>query len=116
MQQQLVGSNNAQHHQEQQQLQAEQDLDNNIDMASRRQPPLTTVAAAVYGIGVDIAHIPRFRQCFARHGDRFLRRALHPSEIAEFYTKPTAAQPGFLASRCAHSLTTLLVCLRGVLA
>lgn len=53
----------------------------------------------VFGVGVDIAHIPRFQDCFARHGERFLRRAFHPSEIAEFYSKPVAAQPGFLASR-----------------
>ncbi|GAB9462831.1 hypothetical protein Gpo141_00000314 [Globisporangium polare] len=59
------------------------------------------MATKVFGVGVDIAHIPRFADCFARHGERFLRRAFHPSEVAEFRSKPAAAQPGFLASRWA---------------
>lgn len=53
----------------------------------------------IFGVGVDIAHVPRFERCFARHGDRFLRRAFHPSEIREFYGKPLDARPSFLASR-----------------
>lgn len=55
----------------------------------------------VFGVGADVAHVPRFQRAFARHGDRFLRRAFHPNEIHEFHRKPSAARASFLASRCA---------------
>ncbi|TYZ62275.1 hypothetical protein PybrP1_011394, partial [[Pythium] brassicae (nom. inval.)] len=55
----------------------------------------------VFGIGADVAHVPRFQRAFARYGDRFLRRAFHPDEIREFYCKPPAARASFLASRWA---------------
>ncbi|RLN89691.1 hypothetical protein BBJ28_00027160, partial [Nothophytophthora sp. Chile5] len=53
----------------------------------------------VYGIGVDVALVPRFQRSFARFGERFLRRAFHPQEIDEFYARPSAERPAFLASR-----------------
>lgn len=37
----------------------------------------------MFGIGVDIAHIPRFERLLQRHADRFLVKALHPAEIAQ---------------------------------
>ncbi|RLN95268.1 hypothetical protein BBJ28_00027242, partial [Nothophytophthora sp. Chile5] len=55
----------------------------------------------VYGIGVDVALVPRFQRSFARFGERFLRRAFHPQEIDEFYARPSAERPAFLASRWA---------------
>jgi holo-[acyl-carrier protein] synthase len=53
----------------------------------------------VFGVGVDIAHVPRFERCVARHGERFLRRAFHPQEIHEFHAKADTARAAFLASR-----------------
>jgi hypothetical protein len=41
-------------------------------------------ASVMYGIGVDLAHAPRLWRAVTRFGDRFLRRAFHPSEIARF--------------------------------
>jgi len=42
--------------------------------------PLTTLPRTVYGVGVDIAHIPRFARVLARHGQRFLDKCLHEKE------------------------------------
>ncbi|KAG7398239.1 hypothetical protein PHYBOEH_011412 [Phytophthora boehmeriae] len=55
----------------------------------------------VYGIGVDVAVVPRFERSFARFRQRFLRRAFHPSEIEEFYTRPSSERAVYLASRWA---------------
>lgn len=61
--------------------------------------PTQMARTKVFGIGVDIAHTPRFQRCVERHGERFLKKAFHPREIEEFHRKPEAARPGFLASR-----------------
>nr|CCA16412.1 conserved hypothetical protein [Albugo laibachii Nc14] len=55
----------------------------------------------IFGIGVDIAYIPRFRRTFERYGERFLKRAYHPNEIREFQNKSARSRVLFLASRWA---------------
>jgi phosphopantetheine--protein transferase-like protein len=42
------------------------------------------MALSLFGIGVDIAHIPRFGRIVQRWGNRFLRRAYAPSEILRY--------------------------------
>lgn len=53
----------------------------------------------VFGLGVDIAHIPRFARTLERHGERFLKKAYHPTEIEEFYAREPSQRAVFLASR-----------------
>ncbi|KAE8888618.1 hypothetical protein PF005_g1909 [Phytophthora fragariae] len=55
----------------------------------------------VFGVGVDVALVSRFERSFGRFGERLLRRAFHPTEIAEFYARPSAERATFLASRWA---------------
>ncbi|DBA04205.1 TPA: hypothetical protein N0F65_004313 [Lagenidium giganteum] len=55
----------------------------------------------IYGVGVDIAYIPRFVRTFDKFGDRFLQRAYHPEEVKEFYRKSAESRYVFLASRWA---------------
>lgn len=38
----------------------------------------------IYGIGTDIVEVSRVTQIFARHGKRFARHVLNPSEMPEF--------------------------------
>lgn len=42
-------------------------------------------ARGVVGLGIDLVHVPRFEHLLARHEDRFLGRAFHPSEIEQFH-------------------------------
>ncbi|KAF0742515.1 hypothetical protein Ae201684P_008342 [Aphanomyces euteiches] len=57
---------------------------------------------AIVGVGVDIVRSSRLRQAFDRHGDKFLRRYLHPKEIHQFQRlSDPQAQTQFLASRWA---------------
>jgi holo-[acyl-carrier protein] synthase len=56
------------------------------------------------GIGVDLAHIPRFERVYARFGERFLAKCLHPAEIHRFHRlqrKDNGRHWSFLASRWA---------------
>lgn len=53
----------------------------------------------VFGLGVDIAHIPRFARTFERHGERFLNKAFHPTEIEAFYAREPSQRAVYLASR-----------------
>ena len=39
--------------------------------------------SSTFGVGVDIAHIPRFAGIYKRHGLHFLRKCLHPDEIVQ---------------------------------
>ena len=39
---------------------------------------------SIYGIGTDIVEVSRVTQIFARHGKRFVRHVLNPSEMPEF--------------------------------
>lgn len=55
----------------------------------------------VFGVGVDVAYVPRFRQTLARFGERFLRRAFHPTEAAELRARRPEDRAAFLASRWA---------------
>uniref|UniRef100_H3GWT4 4'-phosphopantetheinyl transferase domain-containing protein n=2 Tax=Phytophthora ramorum TaxID=164328 RepID=H3GWT4_PHYRM len=57
--------------------------------------------ARVFGIGVDVALVSRLERSFARFGERLLRRAFHPAEIAEFHARPSGERATFLASRWA---------------
>lgn len=59
------------------------------------------MAWRVFGIGVDVALVSRFERSFARFGPRLLRRAFHPSEIEQFYARPSGERAMFLASRWA---------------
>jgi phosphopantetheine--protein transferase-like protein len=59
------------------------------------------VASRVFGVGVDVAHVPRFRRTLARFGERFLRRAFHPEEVAELRARRPEDRAVFLASRWA---------------
>lgn len=57
---------------------------------------------SVFGVGTDIAFIPRFTRILRLHQDRFLRRALHPLEVCAFLAIPNSEHTQrlrFLASR-----------------
>lgn len=41
----------------------------------------------IFGIGSDIAYIPRFKQWFHRCGERAVKKILTPSEIIDFYQR-----------------------------
>lgn len=58
-------------------------------------------ATRVFGVGVDVAHVPRFARTLARFGERFLRRAFHPREVAELRARRPEDRAAFLASRWA---------------
>ena len=81
----------------------------------------------IFGVGVDIVHVPRVARVYKRFGERFLRcarppahnkqltalpqrRAYNPHEIARFRrTLSRRSEPDamhFLASRCAIDLET----------
>ncbi|GLD96064.1 hypothetical protein PINS_up004742 [Pythium insidiosum] len=55
----------------------------------------------IFGIGTDVAFIPRFQRTLERHGDRFLRRAFHPDEIRALASRPATEHAAYLASRWA---------------
>lgn len=56
----------------------------------------------MFGVGVDIAHIPRFQRIVERWGARFLQRAFAPAEISAYSALASpAAKATFLASRWA---------------
>lgn len=60
---------------------------------------------AMFGVGVDITHVPRIARLVTRWGVRFLRRAFAPAEIAryeELLSTGSGPSPAmFLASRWA---------------
>jgi len=61
--------------------------------ARRKKAPPRAAAvrgSGVYGIGVDILHVTRIEKVYARHGERFVERLLHPLEMRDFakVTKP----------------------------
>jgi phosphopantetheine--protein transferase-like protein len=52
------------------------------------------------GVGIDIAHIPRFAAALNRWGSaRLCARILHPQEVVDFDAKSKSNQAQFLASR-----------------
>ncbi|MBD3897489.1 holo-ACP synthase [Halomonas sp. ML-15] len=53
----------------------------------------------ILGIGTDLARIDRFAAAMARHGERFARRLLGPSELSRYHQHPQPA--AFLAKRFA---------------
>ena len=53
----------------------------------------------IVGTGVDIAEVPRIRECLERFGDRFLRRVFTEGEIA--YCQPKANRFESYAARFA---------------
>ncbi len=58
----------------------------------------------IFGIGNDIAHIPRFDRLYAKQGERFAAHILTPLEVAQFQTRyARSAERGirFLATRFA---------------
>ncbi len=58
----------------------------------------------IFGIGSDIAHIPRFERLYAKQGDRFARHILTPHELAQFHARSArnaARGVRFLATRFA---------------
>ena len=58
----------------------------------------------IYGIGSDIAHIPRFERLYAKQGVRFAAHILTPSELAQFqkrHAQNHARGVRFLATRFA---------------
>lgn len=61
--------------------------------------PMSQQLPRVFGLGVDIAHIPRFARTFERHGERFLKKAYHPTEIEAFYAREPSQRAFYLASR-----------------
>ena len=56
----------------------------------------------IVGIGVDLVHIPRIKIIHNKYGDKFLYKALHPTEIQKFHQR-FASNPNsghlYLASR-----------------
>mmetsp|Transcript_13564 Transcript_13564/g.26158 ORF Transcript_13564/g.26158 Transcript_13564/m.26158 type:complete len:142 (+) Transcript_13564:150-575(+) len=63
----------------------------------------------ILGLGVDIAHIPRFERTFSKFGDRFARKFLHEHELRALF-EAQAEAPGrvtrYLASRWAAKEAT----------
>ena len=62
------------------------------------------MSSIIYGIGCDVVKMNRIAKVYQRHGQRFLRRAYHPTEIKTFdeiSTSHTSKQVEFLASRWA---------------
>jgi holo-[acyl-carrier protein] synthase len=58
----------------------------------------------IFGIGSDIAHIPRFERLYAKQGERFARHILTPLELAQFQARHARSAPRgvrFLATRFA---------------
>jgi len=70
--------------------------------AALAMAPGAAAAAPLYGIGVDIAHIPRFQRIYERHGMQFLRKCLHPTEIKQI--QALAAPSGFKAADAADAV------------
>ncbi len=58
----------------------------------------------IYGIGTDIVRVARMRESLDRHGEKFARRILTPSEFEEFQCDPRPAH--FLAKRFAAKEAT----------
>lgn len=54
----------------------------------------------IAGVGTDIVSVARLAEAYARHGERFLARLLHPSEQADLPDNPDA-RSRFLARRWA---------------
>ena len=56
----------------------------------------------VFGVGVDLAHVPRFGRLLDKCGPRFLEKAFHPSEIQHYHKLDCATQRvQYVASRWA---------------
>lgn len=53
----------------------------------------------IYGIGTDLVRVSRLQRTLQRHGDRFARRILAPSELQDY--AGTANPARFLAKRFA---------------
>lgn len=53
----------------------------------------------IIGTGIDLVHVPRIEQVFAKRGDRFARHVLHEKEYPEF--EKTKHQARLLAKRFA---------------
>jgi len=45
----------------------------------------------IYGLGLDLVHIPRIAAALERHGERFLKRVFTPQEIAYCRSKRRSA-------------------------
>ena len=58
----------------------------------------------IFGIGTDIVHINRMRDCLEKYGDKFARRILTEREFFEFTDKQN--KPAFLAKRFAAKEAT----------
>jgi len=66
-------------------------------------------ARCVMGIGCDVVKIGRVRRLMQAHGDRFVRRVLHPSEsvlFAEHRSRSVSSAAQFLAGRWAAKEAT----------
>mmetsp|Transcript_56604 Transcript_56604/g.133286 ORF Transcript_56604/g.133286 Transcript_56604/m.133286 type:complete len:141 (+) Transcript_56604:26-448(+) len=57
----------------------------------------------LHGVGVDLAHVPRFARILSRFGDRFAKRVLHGEELSQLatLTKSGLERARFIASRWA---------------
>lgn len=65
------------------------------------------ILVMLLGLGTDIFRISRLAAVLTRHGDRFLRRAYHPDEIAAFRTYASERRgTEFLAARFKAFVTT----------
>ena len=64
---------------------------------------ISAMQKVIYGIGVDIAYIPRFQRTISLFEKRFLQRAFHPAEILQFHLLPKDGNHrcNFVASRWA---------------
>lgn len=58
-----------------------------------RLPERTKPPTVMYGVGIDLAYIPRFQRILTKYGNRFLKRAFHPAEIEQFQKLATAPSP-----------------------
>lgn len=64
------------------------------------------------GVGIDIAHIPRFAAALSRWGAaRLCARILHPQEVCDFQAKCQSNQAQFLASRYVAKSCIIRCCL-----
>eukprot|EP01083_Nonionella_stella_P045925 123039_1 len=63
---------------------------------------------ACFGIGTDIIRSKRLMKVYAKHGERFLKRAFHPEEIERFQSMHSnVTKEQFLSSRWAVKEATM---------
>ena len=55
----------------------------------------------IFGVGVDLLHLPRIKSSVERFGSRFVHKVLHPKEVKEWEKLQGDTKVRFVGSRCA---------------